>query len=89
MTQKGEMSIKKGTFVQFVCDNADFNIDTIDGHNTFHNLKSIQIITPAAGLEDRTPVPRLESYPSETEIVETGQVEIIHYANMLEWVLNR
>lgn len=47
------VQIKPGTFVQFVHDNADFNINTIDGRGTFHYLGSIQIVTPKDGLLPR------------------------------------
>lgn len=75
---QGEITIKKGTFIQFVCDNADFNIDTLDGNNTFHNLGSIQIITPASGLNDRKPVSRLKNIPSKNEIIEKGNIDVIN-----------
>lgn len=32
---KGEICLKKKYFVQFVCDNTDFNIETIDGKAIF------------------------------------------------------
>lgn len=35
-----------GAFVQYVHENADFDTNTIDGKNTFHNLGRIEIITP-------------------------------------------
>ncbi|KAF2893226.1 hypothetical protein ILUMI_12945 [Ignelater luminosus] len=45
--------IKPGTFVQFVHDNADFNIDTIDGKGMFHYMGTIEIATPADGIQPR------------------------------------
>lgn len=35
------------TFVQFVFDNADFNVATLDGLNTFHSVGGISCVTPA------------------------------------------
>lgn len=59
-------------FLQFVSDNSDFNIASIDGRGTFHNLGSIEIITPADRLQKRMPIKRLRSQeiPTETELVE-------------------
>lgn len=50
------VKIKAGTFVQLVSDNADFNVQTIDGKGTFHNLGSILIITPGNNIESRKPI---------------------------------
>lgn len=40
-----EKKIDIDTFVQFVYDNADFNVDTVDGKFTFHNSGGILMIT--------------------------------------------
>ena len=39
-------------FVQFIFDNADFNVLTLDGHNTSHSIGGNKCITPA-GTGDR------------------------------------
>ncbi|GFS90820.1 uncharacterized protein TNCV_1004021 [Trichonephila clavipes] len=51
--------IKPSSFAQFVHDNADFNINTIDGKGTFHYMGSIEIITPADSIQPRRPIKRL------------------------------
>ncbi len=33
-----------GSFLQFVFDNADYNVRTIDGYNTFHNMGGIKYV---------------------------------------------
>ena len=33
---------REGTFVQYVADNVDHNIRTLDGHNTFHGMAMIE-----------------------------------------------
>ena len=33
-------------FFQYVCDNADYNIRTLDGNNTFHSMGIIKCVTP-------------------------------------------
>ncbi|KAK3918980.1 2,3-bisphosphoglycerate-independent phosphoglycerate mutase 1 [Frankliniella fusca] len=44
--------------VQFVFDNADFNISTIDGLNTFHVMGGIKCISPARTVSLEFDVPR-------------------------------
>ena len=51
-------------FVQFVFNNADFNVNTLDGHNTFHSLCGIQCITPARSADAEIAVPRVINPPS-------------------------
>lgn len=40
-----EQDPEKG-FLQFVADNADVNVATLDGHGTFHSMGMIQSVTP-------------------------------------------
>ena len=35
------VTLNKEIFAQFVFDNADFNINTIDGKNTFHSMGGV------------------------------------------------
>jgi hypothetical protein len=41
-------------FFQFVFDNADFNVATISGHNTFHSMGGIGCVTPDSGRSRHT-----------------------------------
>lgn len=52
------------SFVQFVYDNADFNVDTLDGKFTFHNLGGIMIITPKSMVHPREKIERLAKIPT-------------------------
>lgn len=38
-------------FIQFAFDNADFNVNTLNGRNTFHAMGGIQCVTPANAIE--------------------------------------
>jgi hypothetical protein len=40
------LDIDDKSFSQFVFDNADFNTQALDGHNTFHAMGGIHCITP-------------------------------------------
>lgn len=71
--------IKPGSFIQFVHDNADFNINTIDGKGTFHYMGSIEIVTPADGIQPRRSIKRLKTIPPESEFVEKGNIPLQIY----------
>lgn len=68
-------------FIQIVSDNSDFNVCTLDGKGTFHNLGTIDIITPANCLQERTPIKRLLSseIPKESELVEKNKIDLLLY----------
>ena len=38
-------------FLQYVADNVDHNVNTLDGYNTFHGMGIIAAITPALEAE--------------------------------------
>ncbi|KAK3932952.1 Elongation factor 4, partial [Frankliniella fusca] len=45
-----ECAVQPGAFQQYVADNADFDVGTLDGHNTFHVLGMVKSITPSTAL---------------------------------------
>lgn len=65
--------------MQFVHDNADFNVNTIDGRGNFHSLGSIEIDTPSDGIQARHPIKHLKEIPSESKIAETGNIPLEVY----------
>lgn len=58
---------KAGSFTQFVFDNADFNVCTLDGMNTFHSMGGIKCITPASSTDKGSEIPKLSKMPSSKE----------------------
>ena len=62
-------------FIQYVADNVDHNIRTLDGHNTFHGMGMIATVTPGT-CSSRT-IPRVSV--SAEDIAEVGQVNIEHF----------
>ena len=60
-------------------DNADFNKATIDGHGNFHNLGTIQTITPYSNILPRKPVQRLKKIPPVSELLAVENIPIISY----------
>ncbi|KAJ8887182.1 hypothetical protein PR048_013397 [Dryococelus australis] len=53
-----------GSFSQFVFDNAEFNVCTIDKWNTFETMVGIRCTTPESSVVRRTEIPRLTKKPS-------------------------
>ena len=62
--------------LQYVADNVDHNLCTVDGNNTFHGMGIISCITP--GIE-KAPIhiPRLDV--TTEEILTCGQINMYHY----------
>lgn len=60
-------------------DNADFNINTIDGKGTFHYMGSIEIVTPSDGIQPRRPIKRLKTVPPESEFIKHGNIPLQIY----------
>ena len=50
-------------FVQYVADNVDHNIRTLDGNNTFHGMGMIAAITP--GVSKSKTIPRVNVTPKD------------------------
>ena len=65
---------REGTFVQYVADNVDHNIRTLDGHNTYHGMGMIAAVTHATSRTGR--IPRV-SVTTE-DIAAVGKVNIKH-----------
>ena len=66
VTSQESTRIENGC-VQFVFDNADYNVHTLDGHNTFHVMGEIACITPKTALQVEDNVPRKKVTPHDVE----------------------
>lgn len=66
-------------FTQFVFDNADFNVATLTGHNTFHAMGGIACVTPS-GTVDKSPTKRTVKAPSAELLGTFGQIPIKTYS---------
>lgn len=49
-------------FSQFVFDNADHNVHTLDGFKTFHSMGGIHCVTPAGLVTSNEKLPRLKKF---------------------------
>ena len=62
-------------FMQFVADNVDHNISTLDGHNTFHGMGIIATVTPKLG--HKTVIPMVTATNDTNEdLIAVGKIEI-------------
>ena len=61
-------------FVQYVADNVDHNIRTLDGHDTFHGMGIIASVTP--GTKHSQLVPRRKV--NSDDLCTTGRIQIQH-----------
>ena len=66
-------------FAQFVFDNADFNISTLTGHNTFHAMGGIACVTPP-GTVDESPIKHTVKSPSAELLGTFGRIPIKRYS---------
>ena len=59
-------------FVQFIFDNADHNIKTIDGYDTFHCMGGLKCVTPQQ--DNSRVIKRIQKDPGSSEISKFGNV---------------
>lgn len=69
----------ENSFIQFVIDNADYDVRTIDGKNTFHYTGAIECITPDSSVELSLEIERLTSLPSAAAIAAKHRVKVFDY----------
>ncbi|ELU15381.1 hypothetical protein CAPTEDRAFT_199459 [Capitella teleta] len=74
-------------FFQFVFDNADFNVATISGHNTFHSMGGISCVTPDSGrsrhtINRSTKLVKADVTGEFGENYERTRIEILPFINL-------
>ncbi|KYN08456.1 hypothetical protein ALC62_00565 [Cyphomyrmex costatus] len=74
-----EPDVSETGFMQFVFDNADFNVRTLDGHGTFHAMGGIQCITPSDSIDPDTRLPRTTERKSTVVSSKLAGVELKNY----------
>lgn len=62
-------------FIQYVADNVDHNLRTLDGHNTFHGMGMIACVTP--GNFSNKPIMR--KVISSDDLISSGRIDISFY----------
>lgn len=56
--------VLEDSFSQWVHDNADVNVDTIDGSITWHAMGGLQCITPHSSVRSEARISRLKNVPT-------------------------
>lgn len=70
------LNIDDSAFSQFVFDNADFNTQTLDGHNTFHAMGGIHCVTPRNAIAPDQNIERLKQMPSAKVVGSFGTIAL-------------
>ncbi|CAH2989439.1 unnamed protein product [Chilo suppressalis] len=76
---RAESEILENSFSQFVFDNADFNINTLDGHGTFHAMGGIHCVTPYTSIQREKKIPRIVEIKSASVVAQLGMVPVLSY----------
>lgn len=66
-------------FSQWVADNADFNVNTLDGRNSWHVMALIQCVTPSSAIAVEESVSRIVHDRKSTNAAELGKIELVPY----------
>lgn len=74
-----EGSIDETAFSQFVCDNADHNVNTIDGLNTVHIMGAIQCVTPHNAVLPDQEIQHLKQIPMAQVVGDVGTVPLVFF----------
>lgn len=72
---------ESGTLIQYVADNADINVNTLDGNNTLHIMGIIQIVTPKDSVLLEEPMPRIKEVLLAIDFKAKAPVPIQIYHN--------
>lgn len=73
------LKVNQPCFSQQVYDNADFNVHTIDGYNTFHVMGGISCIAPKHAIAPNQCIPRLKLIPPPEVSGSFGAVPVIPF----------
>lgn len=74
-----EPSYHLGGFTQFMFDNADLNVETVTGHNTFNNMGGNTCVTPP-GVVNTSPIKRSVKLQSADKVGAFGHIPIKTYS---------
>ena len=70
-----DISLTNGSFTQYVGDNVDHNLATLDGSNTFHGMGMIAAITP--GIKNELAIPKEKV--SSVDIITKSNIGITYF----------
>ncbi|GBN79879.1 hypothetical protein AVEN_204926-1 [Araneus ventricosus] len=73
---RSPLHIDDNAFSQFDFDNADFNTQTLDGHNTFHAMSGIHCLTPRNAIAPDQNIQLLKQMPSAKVVDSFGTIAL-------------
>lgn len=74
------LEVNGQSFAQLVYDNADFNVQTLDGYNTFHMMGGIVCITPKSAVAPDQKIARIQNdIPSAEAVGRFGAVQLRNF----------
>lgn len=71
-------------FVQFVFDNTDHNVNTLDGRETFHCLGGIAVYTPGCNVSYTGNTKKLGKMPSASTLAKQKQIKTIPFSPRMQ-----
>lgn len=74
-----QSEIQSDAFEQYVADNADYDVRTLDGHSTFHAMGLVRAVTPATAVFNAGAVPRGKSHLSGSRISHLAKLPVQIY----------
>ena len=72
-------SIAMKSFVQYVFDNADNNVRTFDGFNTFHGMGGIMCVTPSTAVSKAKEFERLKQVPVAMQLSCVNKLPVLTF----------
>lgn len=75
LNQPKEINVDE-SFREYVFDNSDHNVNTLDGRNTFHAMGGIEILLPSRLVQSNERINRLSKIPPSIDIGKFGEISI-------------
>lgn len=69
-------------FVQYVFDNTDHNVNTLDGHETFHCLGGIAIYSPEYEVKYEGNSKKCKKMPTSSVLASQKQISNVHFQSL-------
>ncbi|GBL91781.1 hypothetical protein AVEN_71415-1 [Araneus ventricosus] len=91
IVRQEQIVVNEGAFLQFIFDNADFNVNTLDGLHTFQAMGGIMVTTPYDSMAPNIAVARVTNCKSSEFVKKAGPIELDVYKKKektLDWKLS-
>lgn len=77
-----KLELEGNAFIQFSFDNADFNINTVDGLGTFHAMGGIMMVTPYESIRPEGKIARLTTCSAIELVKRNPPVQLDSFQNV-------